>query len=165
MNSRLPVAIVLAALAGACATPLVTTERRPDGIIHLKCKTPLPRCLDAAESACNHEHYAVLRAFDNHEYKGDPNVPTEVRASEAFVRCAMRGGWGDEINDLRKEPICSAPPPAAAPVPSRTCMPGATQACVGPAGCGGGQACQSDGAAFGPCDCGGAPPPRTPATP
>lgn len=58
-------------------------------------------------------------------------------------------------------PPQAATPPAAAPPappPPRTaCVPGATQACVGPGGCKGGQACKDDGSGFKPCDCGPAP--------
>jgi hypothetical protein len=35
------------------------------------------------------------------------------------------------------------------------CVKGITQACVGPGGCRGGQACLADGSGFSPCDCGG----------
>ncbi len=41
-----------------------------------------------------------------------------------------------------------APPPAA------RCVPNESRACVGPAGCSGGQACNAEGTAFSPCDCG-----------
>lgn len=53
-------------------------------------------------------------------------------------------------------PTASAPPAASAvpPKSSTACTPGATQACVGPAGCKGGQFCTDDGARFSPCDCG-----------
>lgn len=37
---------------------------------------------------------------------------------------------------------------------SRACVPGAAVACVGPGGCAGGQVCDDDGSAYGPCDCG-----------
>ncbi|HWP04482.1 MAG TPA: hypothetical protein VNN72_02010 [Polyangiaceae bacterium] len=47
----------------------------------------------------------------------------------------------------------SAPPIAEGPA-VRTCVPGATQACVGPAACSGGQSCLPDGSGFGACDCG-----------
>src|SRR5262249_34258460 len=33
--------------------------------------------------------------------------------------------------------------------------PGQSIACVGPAGCAGGQACKADGSGYEPCDCGG----------
>ncbi len=47
----------------------------------------------------------------------------------------------------------SAPPPVAVAAAAR-CFPGATQACTGPGGCHGGQACNTDGTAFTACDCG-----------
>lgn len=58
----------------------------------------------------------------------------------------------------------AAPPPAAAPrsdvaataAKSVHCVPGASQACVGPGGCHGGQVCLADGSGLGPCDCGAA---------
>ncbi len=37
---------------------------------------------------------------------------------------------------------------------ARACVPGSSQACVGPGGCKGGQACADDGTKFLPCDCG-----------
>jgi len=44
---------------------------------------------------------------------------------------------------------------AVAPI-ARACVPGATQACVGPGGCQGGQVCADDGSKFLACDCGAA---------
>ncbi len=53
-----------------------------------------------------------------------------------------------------------APSPTVEPQPPTTpgvhCVPGASQACVGPGGCQGGQVCLPDGSALGPCDCGAA---------
>lgn len=41
------------------------------------------------------------------------------------------------------------------PLPRTTqCTPGITQACVGPGGCQGGQACSDDGLRYSTCDCG-----------
>jgi hypothetical protein len=168
MTSRAQAAVVASvavAVLGCATAPAVTTERRPDGIYHLKCKTPLQVCLNEAESVCNHQRYAVLRAFDDHEYKGDVTFPTESRVSEAFVRCGIRAAWGDENNDLKKAPLCSE---AATPAPEAArvgCAPGISVACVGPAGCAGGQVCLPDGAKFGPCDCGAASSPPAPSTP
>ena len=45
----------------------------------------------------------------------------------------------------------SATPPASA---ERVCVPGVTQACLGPGACNGAQACLESGQGFGPCDCG-----------
>jgi hypothetical protein len=153
--------VLLTVVVAGCATgSAVTTELRPDGIYHLKCKTTLQVCLNQAEVVCNDRSYAVLRAFDTHEYKGDITFPTSYRSSEAFVRCGMRGTFGTENKALMTEPLCPAPPAPASPAPvaaATGCTPGLSQACVGPGGCKGGQACARDGAGFGPCDCGGAP--------
>jgi hypothetical protein len=53
----------------------------------------------------------------------------------------------------------AAKAPAAPTLPPRPagCTPGSTQACVGPGGCKGGQACVADGSGYSPCDCGPAP--------
>jgi hypothetical protein len=65
-------------------------------------------------------------------------------------------------------PPAAPPKPVAAPPAPRTdavpapagkgahCVPGASQACVGPGGCQGGQVCLPDGSGLGPCDCGAA---------
>lgn len=45
---------------------------------------------------------------------------------------------------------CSDPASSAG-----TCVPGASQACTGAAGCSGGQTCNAEGTAYGTCDCGG----------
>jgi hypothetical protein len=160
------VGLVIALGAGCAAPHAVTIERRPDGITHLTCKSSLQVCLGEAEALCGHRSYAVTRAFDSHELKGDSTYPLDVRTSEAFVCCVLGSGWGDQNHDPMAAPLCQAPPPAVSPAtptaapatpPSRACTPGASQACVGPAGCKGGQVCAPDGAAFGACDCGSAP--------
>jgi hypothetical protein len=70
----------------------------------------------------------------------------------------------------QKASPAAATPPKVAPAPAepRTdahpapadkglhCVPGASQACVGPGGCQGGQVCLPDGGGLGPCDCGAA---------
>ena len=50
-------------------------------------------------------------------------------------------------------PAPAPPPPPAPPV----CVPGATQACLGPGACSGAQACRDDASGFQPCDCGKTP--------
>ena len=48
-----------------------------------------------------------------------------------------------------------AGPPAPARPRGMLCVPGTTQACVGSAGCHGGQYCLQNGSGYSPCDCGG----------
>ncbi len=52
--------------------------------------------------------------------------------------------------------------PVANPPAERVCVPGVTQACLGPGACSGAQACLPDGAGYGPCDCGSAAAPLAP---
>jgi hypothetical protein len=154
-------ACVVAALSlAACTGARVALEKRDDGILHLKCKAPLPECLLEAAKLCGRVKYAVLRAVDDPEFKGLPSDTAEqFPSSEAYVRCGTARVLGAENQKLLAEPLCPAPAPApsAPAAPSRACIPGSTQACVGPAGCRGGQSCQPDGASYAPCDCGTAP--------
>jgi len=46
------------------------------------------------------------------------------------------------------------PTDRADPAPRQACVPGSTQACVGPGACQGGQACSPDGSTWQLCDCG-----------
>ena len=54
--------------------------------------------------------------------------------------------------DDEDDEVDESPPPKA-----KACVPGATQACLGPGACKGAQACRDDGSGYGPCDCGNAP--------
>src|SRR4051812_16504793 len=49
--------------------------------------------------------------------------------------------------------VAPAPPPVTSPI-ERVCVPGSTQACLGPGACPGAQACRDDASGFLPCDCG-----------
>ncbi|HVU51000.1 MAG TPA: hypothetical protein VHL80_09965 [Polyangia bacterium] len=151
-------AVLLSSLGCAHTASPIQIQRQPDDILHLRCQTPLGDCLIAAENACNHQRYVVLRAFDDHNLKGDTTLPDDFRSSEAYVRCGNAAGWGPENQALRANPLDATPPSAAPAAPARACVPGATQACVGPGGCAGGQSCAPDGASFGPCDCGASRP-------
>jgi hypothetical protein len=163
------VASLAVTTALGCATAKFSAETLPDGTKHLRCKLALPDCLVEAERVCQGRHYAVVRAVDEHDRRGGPELYTDARTSEAIVRCGPVVGWPagyDPMAPPVAAPPAAAPPvaaPAAPPAPAeppppppvRACFPGSTQACVGPGGCAGGQACLPDATAFGPCDCGG----------
>jgi hypothetical protein len=51
-------------------------------------------------------------------------------------------------------PAAIDPAPSSAQGPARVCVPGVTQACLGPGACSGAQACLPSGDGFGVCDCG-----------
>lgn len=152
-----------AVVAAACASQQsYKTERLPDGTIRLECRSPLQSCLANADVLCKNAAYDVLRARDQRDKYGGElgSGQVEVRTSEAVIRCGVS-----------EEPLISlspgSPPPPAKPrplpppaPPKNVCVPGTTQACVGPGGCSGGQSCLPNGSGFGPCDCGplGLPP-------
>ena len=152
----------LVAFAGlaSCATPNVTMERRPDGLYHVKCKTPLQLCLNEAERVCDRKRYAVVRAFDEHNLRGDSSQPEDFRTSEAFFRC-VGGAWRDEDKAAMSGDLGAGVGIVVA-APALACMPGSTQVCVGAGACKGGQSCAADGSRFSSCDCGGTPPPPPP---
>lgn len=161
-------ALLVATVAlAACAGPRVTIEKRDDGILHLKCPTTLSECLEQASIACNRGKYAVLRAIDDPDIKaGMALTATLYPGSEAYVRCGSAHSLGAENKQLLEQPLCPAPAAAPPPAPpSRSCVPGSTQACVGPGGCHGGQSCDADGSRYAPCDCGPSPAAPTPPTP
>jgi hypothetical protein len=114
---------LLCALAAGCATARVSTETRPDGATHLRCKTSLPDCLEEAERLCHGRHYVVLRAVDEHDHRGGPDMRLDVRTSEAVVRCGPMTPWPAdpmaspaECAPAECAPVASAPV-ACAPAP------------------------------------------------
>ena len=164
-RARVAFTMVLS-LAAGCATARVVTAPRGPGRYFLRCQAPLPVCLtEGAEPACQGNHYVVERAVDEVNARGDTAAPTLYRTSEALIHCGPSHVWSGidtKVDQPTAGPaVAGASPPAAIAVPARACTPGASQACVGPGACQGGQACLTDGSAFGPCDCGGArlPPP------
>jgi len=145
--------ILLGGLLTLACTHTSAVERRAqeDGSYRVDCRLSLARCLASIEQVCG-QGYEVLRAREERRLAGpiEPNEPIVI--SEVVARCRKDGsliGGGEK----------PSPPASSSPaVPSRSCTPGATQACVGPAACRGGQQCLADGMAFGPCDCGPAAP-------
>jgi hypothetical protein len=180
--STLAARLLVAALPllAACAThPGVDTQRLPDGTLRIKCDGSLVQCLSRADDLCHGNTYEIVRARDQRDRYG-PELGTaqvEVRSSEAFIRCGSHGrplGGYDELKITPAPAASSAPaasgssvaaanrvpaPTAPPSLPPRACVPGATQACIGPGKCEGGQSCLPDGSAFGPCDCGTLGPP------
>jgi hypothetical protein len=151
-TSMRPLPLLLTSLAAlSCAAPAFTSHRQDDGAYRLECKLPLPECLSHVDDICRGSPYDVVSAHD-HRRPVDiavGNVQSQSWASDAVVRCTTTPALFN----------FSAPPPPAPPPPPKpapSCVPGATQACVGPGACTGGQACLPDGSGFGPCNCGAA---------
>jgi hypothetical protein len=158
--------VTIAANSTGCAMkPKTATEHLADDQYRLKCQTPLPQCLEEAERLCAGNRYTVVSAVDEHDYLGPQGSTSEhqVRASEAVVHCGTRGRsiWGSSASASAAVPsseAASASPgstTASGAATPRVCVPGATQTCVGPGACRGGQSCAPDGSGFSRCDCGG----------
>jgi hypothetical protein len=141
-----------------------TPAQQPDGSYRLECGTPLSECLQRAEQLCRDQGYVLSEGRDVQELlgheQGQSQVP--VRRSEATVYCAndnkpppraMVEVKGERVTSTKRERPSNEQNPYPEQ-PATACVPGATQACVGPGGCSGGQACAADGSRFEGCDCG-----------
>jgi hypothetical protein len=140
---------LLVLLAVSCAsTPAFTSRRLEDGSYQLQCATELAVCLGRVEEVCRGRPYDVVSGSD-HRKQIDVSVGTyqrEIRSSEAVIRCVRnKSSLGDALASSPAKPDTQAP--------ARACVPGATQVCVGPGACSGGQACLKDGSGFGACNC------------
>ena len=141
------------ALALACCVPsTVERHRLADGSWQLTCRLPMDECARQADVLCVDQRYRILRGQSGHVFRGVAPSQVDYRTSELTFVCSNY--------DDGTSADASAPQTARSPgdAPPFACTPGATQACVGPGACAGGQACLSDGTRFGPCDCG--PPKR-----
>ncbi|RYZ04158.1 MAG: hypothetical protein EOO73_25065 [Myxococcales bacterium] len=151
----LPLLLSLAACGSGPRPP----AKQADGSYDLSCRGRLSSCLRQAERVCGDQGYWVATAHDIRELLGHKAGQSQigVERSDATVVCGT-APKEDPIRlqrEVQKETELPAAEPAAAPVgPRRACVPGSTQACVGPAGCSGGQVCSTDGAHYEPCDCG-----------
>lgn len=159
---QLTLVLPLLTLAACGATPRPPAKQH-DGSYDLSCRGRLTSCLKQAERVCGDQGYWVTTAHDVRELLGHKAGQSQigVERSDATIVCGT-APKEDPIRLQREEQketeLPAAPLPAAAPVgPRLACVPGATQACVGPAGCKGGQVCSADGAHYEACDCGPAP--------
>ena len=151
-----------------------------DGGYSLSCKGPLSDCLHHAERLCRDEGYTVREARSVRERLGGETGQSQViiEKSDATIYCGNSAPHPElrlqRETELPADPAGTPPKPTTpspavaaaplAPAATHVCVPGATQACVGPGGCSGGQACSADGARFGDCNC-GSPQPTPPAAP
>jgi hypothetical protein len=189
LTSLLASLLAFTSLLGGCASTNANISNLGDGVFEIRCKgTTLVNCLQQVERVCKGSEYDVLRAQDQRKrFGGDSSSVVEERASIAKVRCAATGRplldfykddepeepirpWklerrSPEVERPPLAPVVTAPPaaaPSTADAPKGACVPGSTQACVGPGACNGGQSCLADGSGYAPCDCGGGSKPAGP---
>jgi hypothetical protein len=156
--------LLFLALPVACSHGSGGPVRQADGGYELSCKGPLSDCLRHAERLCRDDGYTVTEARDVRDLLGHESGQSQVmiEKSGATIYCGSHPTRAP-IELKRETPLePAAPSPAVAPLapppveakPAPACVPGATQTCVGPGGCSGGQACKADGTGYDPCNCG-----------
>jgi hypothetical protein len=148
-------------LLTACAAGPVERQRLADGSWHLTCRLTMEECIRHFEIVCSDKRYRILSGQSKRELRDVEPGTREYRVSELVAICDIDAAQARAAEAASPSPPASAPPSAsAAPVasaPSRpSCVPGSSQACVGPGGCSGGQSCRTDGSGFTSCDCGAA---------
>jgi len=163
----------------------VSSSALPGNGHAIRCEKGLDDCVRRAQSICKDMGFTVVGGRETNKllggssssyrklstqgelqvYCGDYAPPT-CQPSEQDAEAVYQLSQTEPSPAPEPAPAAVAPVPAA-PVPHHLCMPGATQQCVGPGACGGGQICNADGMSFGSCDCGpsAAVPLATPATP
>lgn len=155
-------ALSLAGTVLACARPTFERQRLADGSFQFKCEDRLAACLSYVDEICKGGPFVVDGGWDEPRMSGVDQNRVESHRSQVRVRCIHPRALANPpfqtvraTSAAHAAPDQSKPaPPSTAAAPARVCVPGASQACVGPAGCTGGQACLPNGSGFGPCDCG-----------
>jgi hypothetical protein len=153
MSARGPLLLASYGFVIACSPTVGSLRPLDGGRYQLECKTSLRECLARAEARCDISGYQVVDATEAKRRVGVPPVQSEYTESRAIFVC---GGTDGRLEQTPAPAVPTTPPPTSA---DARCFPGASQACVGPAGCSGGQTCLPGGNALSPCDCG----PQTPA--
>lgn len=153
VGSRLWSSLGLAVLlgAGVVSCGAAQEKRLADGSWHIQCGESMNRCTTRADVLCGDRGYEVLGGSTRSKMLGGATgYRARVGVAELIVRCGDAEPVAEPEEAPQEERVVESPSPR----PAGVCIPGATQACVGPGGCQGGQACVSDGSGFGPCDCG-----------
>lgn len=151
-----------AVVAGGCATSAHTFRLNPDQEpeqYRVTCRKRFYYCEAEAKELCGGEYRELGRLSNRPEQ-------TLVKDSDVSSTGPAKGqgAWEGELTvecgralpplELKRPPTATEPALAPATALERVCIPGTTQACLGPGACNGAQACLESGSGFGPCDCG-----------
>ncbi len=134
-------------LLAGCSQP----HRLKDGSYKVDCESTMADCTRKVERFCQGQGYRLVHGAEENTLVGVEGHQRGHRLARLIFFCG--GEAPPEPLKLPPRPPEEAPPPA-----ERACVPGATQRCVGPGACEGGQACLKDGSGYGPCECASAPP-------
>jgi hypothetical protein len=156
-------ALVMAGCASNSNAFRLNPEREPEEF-RITCKQRFHFCESEARKQCDGEYQVISRRS---------NRPEQKLAKDSYISSTgpAKGyaGWQGELTvvcgralpplklERPSEPVPDVeaplePKPAEAAKP--VCVPGVTQACLGPGACSGAQSCLETGLGYGPCDCG-----------
>ncbi len=171
-SRKLPTSLGLLMLAmsgSACGSAAQTFRLNPEQEpeqYRVTCAKRFRFCELEAEKVCGGE-YAELGRLSNR-----PETPSVDQSDVSSTGPSMGlADWKGELTvqcgrTLPPLPLQRSESPANPPVDfiapkaasERVCVPGETQACLGPGACKGAQACLEQGQGFGACDCGSSQP-------
>lgn len=123
-------------LVVSCMAGKVDQQRLADGTWQITCRLPMDACVREIEKTCLDKRYHIIGGSSEIKLRDAHPSETEYPTSRVGFVCSDYSDPSDAGNPS-----------------SRTCGPGDTRVCVGPAACAGGQACRPDGMGFGPCEC------------
>jgi hypothetical protein len=186
-------AVILGALLGGCSSTShafrLNPEQEPEQY-RVTCKQRFHFCESEARERCEGEYQELSRLSNRPEQtlvkdsvlsstgpaKGHANWEGELTVECGRALPALRlqrsadavpaaGENAGRTTDKEPGLPSSSSGGPSTPSSERVCVPGVTQACLGPGACNGAQACLETGLGFGTCDCGrvvpdqGKPPP------
>jgi hypothetical protein len=162
----LPIALgALAACSGSARAIRLPVPAGSPEIFRINCDKRISACRDKAEEVCGGAYEVLETMGASIEPERVSSAPgprsTGPRYQQAkwlgqmVISCSEPPVADPSLADTAGKPESSTQP--AAPLGNgQLCVPGVTQACLGPGACRGAQACLVDGRGYGPCDCGSA---------
>lgn len=151
-------ALVLFSTLGLAACGSANVLRLAHGGYRITCDKGMSDCVSRADKICSGKGYTILRGQNSTRVLGgaSSNYKAPVYLGDLEIVCGAVKVTDPKCEEPEgKEETVHQLFPAESG--GRVCVPGSTQACVGPGACSGGQVCGEDGKGYGSCDCGGAP--------
>lgn len=146
---------MLSVASVGCGKANVT--RLPTGGTRIVCERGMKLCVSRADKLCGDDGYTILSGGTKKHLLGGSSSSYREMAERAELTVQCGSAPPPEAEEVKYVPLPPRSDEPAPPVQAGACVPGATQLCVGPGACQGGQVCAADGSGFGPCDCGGSP--------
>lgn len=158
MTARSTVLGILLLSFFALSCGRIRVAAAPGGRMHITCAKGMKDCVTRAAKVCGDKGYRIYSGESRMSMLGGSSSayrkPSE--SAELEVECGLPEVPTEPDIVFRLPPRKDGPAPISpADAAGNRCVPGATQRCIGPGACEGGQVCLGDGSGFGACDCGG----------